>query len=397
MRVPRQPLRIPCHNWFDGTRHRSESVSLTVENGIIVAIDSTDQPTDPAFYWCPGFVNAHAHLELTDLLNRLPTGQPFPIWVDALRTATSLWQDSDYARSYGNGIAQCLAAGTTTVYDVGNRRAAPQNPALHLYAMPETIGITKATSPFHEPTVPHALFSCHPERITKALESCIAQDIPWSIHLAESAEEDALLRYGTGAFRTWLDSRIVDHPFTENGPGPWQRFASILAQVSNPEFAGLIIHGNHLSAQDVSSIAQRGHALVHCPESRAFFAHRLPNMEAWLDNQAAICIASDSLASAQNLDLRAQLRCAMSTTFANLSTRRITPEWLLSTITSQPGKLLGKRGRIAVGSIADLVCIRLPDHTAGDQVPSAVLDPNAQVVQTICAGTTCYTNGDYRQ
>lgn len=396
MRVPRQPLRIHCHNWFDGLRHRSESVSLTVENGIIVAIDSTDQPTDPALYWCPGFVNAHAHLELTDLKDRLPSAQPFPIWVDALRTATSLWQDSDYARSYRNGIAQCLATGTTTVYDVGNRQAAPQNPALHLYAMPETIGITKPASSFTVPTVPHALFSCHRERIVQAIKSCIAQEIPWSIHLAESAEEDDLLRYGTGAFRTWLDSRNVNHPFTEMGSGPWQRFTEILAPVSNPIFAGLIVHGNHLSTHDIQAISRQGHALVHCPESRAFFGHQLPNWDAWLDSHVATCIASDSLASAQNLDLRAQLRCALSTSFVGLPERRITPEWLLSTITSQPGQYLDKRGRIAVGSAADLVCIRLPGHTADDQVPIAVLDQNAQVVQTICAGTICYTNGEYR-
>jgi cytosine/adenosine deaminase-related metal-dependent hydrolase len=43
----------------------------------------------------PGLVNAHCHLELTTLHDRLDSGKPFPVWVEQLRGYTAGLDDSN--------------------------------------------------------------------------------------------------------------------------------------------------------------------------------------------------------------------------------------------------------------------------------------------------------------
>ena len=66
----------------------------------------------------PGLVNAHCHLDYTDMAGALPPPKTFTDWIAAILAAKSGWSYSDYARSWVRGAQQLLNSGTTTVGDI---------------------------------------------------------------------------------------------------------------------------------------------------------------------------------------------------------------------------------------------------------------------------------------
>lgn len=370
------PLQIHCASLFDGVNHSPHGHTLVLHEGRIAQVETSHLAADPRLYWCPGWVNLHSHLELSSLQGKLPQGVPFPDWVTALQEQTQSWSTTDFQRSFAQGYHQAWSAGTTSLYDVGNRYEARYAHANgpRLWALHEILGLRPPSEPFQRPSVPHALFSTHAERVIHAVQSCIDATLPWSIHLAESEAEQEILTQGSGPFRTWLDQRIPTHPFLGNGARPLARLLGILDSAGQGCTHGLIIHGNYLDISELRELAKRDWPLVHCPQSRAWFSHPLPDWNTWKQAAIDICVATDSLASAQSLDPRAQLR-----TLREQSPNCFAPEELLRMITSIPGRHLNRSGRIIAGATADLVCLRLPEGVAPERFPEAALDPETRV------------------
>jgi len=66
----------------------------------------------------PGLVNAHCHLDYTDMAGHLPPPQTFTDWIPLITAAKTAWDFSEYARSWLNGAQMLLRTGTTTVADI---------------------------------------------------------------------------------------------------------------------------------------------------------------------------------------------------------------------------------------------------------------------------------------
>ncbi len=66
----------------------------------------------------PGFINAHTHLELTNLLKSLNGNGNFTDWIRELVAIKKDWSENEYALSIRNGIESSLKSGTTTVVDI---------------------------------------------------------------------------------------------------------------------------------------------------------------------------------------------------------------------------------------------------------------------------------------
>ena len=66
----------------------------------------------------PGLVNAHCHLDYTDLLGQLAPPRAFPDWIKSILAAKSSWSEADFVRSWLHGARQLLNHGTTTVANI---------------------------------------------------------------------------------------------------------------------------------------------------------------------------------------------------------------------------------------------------------------------------------------
>jgi len=66
----------------------------------------------------PGLVNAHCHLDYTDMAGLFPPRNSFCDWIKLITTEKGLWTYSDFATSWLNGARMLLRTGTTTVGDI---------------------------------------------------------------------------------------------------------------------------------------------------------------------------------------------------------------------------------------------------------------------------------------
>ena len=264
-------------------------------------------------------INAHCHLELTNLAGKLPHNKPFFDWLAELRKHVANWTKEDYQASYLKGIELSKNASTNIIYDIGNQLSEPPNNSqlsilnsqLKIIPMHEIIKY-----PLPPPHTPHSIYATPPELVKQAVKSCVESGIPWSIHLAEFDESDR--------FRDFLDI-FADEPLL----------------VKN----GFIVHGNFLTESDLDFMAKNSIALVHCPQSHEWFGHKDPDFEMWKNSGVDICIATDSLASASSLDLMEQLK-----TLFRRYPKAFTHEEAMAAITSTPGKYLAKTNRYLVSA-----------------------------------------------
>lgn len=384
-----------------------ERATIEIEDGRIVTLHDQHDPCAIELgnvAIIPGLVNAHTHLELSDVATPLPPAVPFTDWLRAVMTHRRARPASstDAAQRLAAGRAECLAAGTTLLGDiVGSDWCAPatSSPALHETAFLELIGLStervgaqlSAAQRFlaggetcDEPTddqppaesktslpgvapsrvvralSPHAPYSVHPDLFYGAVDLAVAHRVPLAIHLAETQAELQLLRDGTGEFRTFLEELGVWNSAVFNKP---RRPLDFLEPLTRVECA-LAIHGNYFAADELEFLARHpGISVVYCPRTHAYFRHAPHPWRELLSRGINVALGTDSRASNPDLSIWSEL----------LFLRRHFPEVagdeLLRLATANSARALGchdRTGTLTVGKRADFAVVPLPDATASD-------------------------------
>ena len=66
----------------------------------------------------PGLVNAHCHLDYTNMAGLLPPPRRFTDWLQSIVSVKAHWTTSDYRDSWREGARMLVRNGTTTVADI---------------------------------------------------------------------------------------------------------------------------------------------------------------------------------------------------------------------------------------------------------------------------------------
>lgn len=326
----------------------------------------------------PGLVNAHCHLDYSDMVGEIPPPKTFTGWIGAITVFRGAWGYSDYARSWLRGAHQLLKSGVTTVGDIESMpdllpdvwEATP----LRVFSFLEMTGIKARRAPkdiLREAVAkieslqharnraglsPHAPYSTLPELLQRTAR--LAQKRNWrvSVHVAESQEEYDMFRHARGAMHEWLKRNGRDP--ADCGQG------SPVAHLARQKLLGenvLAIHVNCLGRGDATVLAKNQTSVVHCPRSHDYFKHP-PFQRARLAGAGVnICLGTDSLATvrmpdkqAPVLDLFVELRALAS------RDKTASPATLLEMATVNGARALGLAGKIGVlspGAYADVIAL----------------------------------------
>jgi cytosine/adenosine deaminase-related metal-dependent hydrolase len=353
----------------------------------------------------PGFVNAHTHLEFSDLKKPVGTaGMGFVDWIRAVieaRRRTS----PDRPRAVELGLQESVACGTTTLGEIAQLDwnpgpLWPEMPRLTVFIelitpSPDQIrrvvdGIDPLESfPWQascgwEPGLsPHAPYSVHPELIDLAASTCAALHWPIAMHLAESREELEFLRSGGGPFLQFL-SGLPN--WTPDMLKPGARPMDYLRKLQ-PVNTALVIHGNYLDDEEIRFLAdhRRTMSVVYCPRTHAYFGHDRYPLEKMLAAGAAVALGTDSRASSPDLSVLAEMR------FLAAEHPIVPPGVVLRLATLAGAQALGCgdwTGSLEPGKVADLAVVSLPDRDGND--PYAMLfDSELPVASTWRRGVRC--------
>jgi aminodeoxyfutalosine deaminase len=346
-------------------RTPSESVESIVDLGDVAIV--------------PGLVNAHTHLELSYLRNRVPSGPSFVNWIREVMSARRGYPDPrapEILDSIDRGIAEATRCGTAVVGDISNTLV-PFEPLVRSslagvvfyeligFKTPDPVEVVDRARQTIEGLSPtdrirpslaaHAPYSVAPltfQEIQRAVNR--APGAPCSVHLAESKEELEFIRSGQGAWRLLLEEvGAWDPAWVAPGMSPVQ-------YLDGHGFLGprvLAVHGVQLTSADLSRLAALGTTLVTCPRSNHHTGAGIPPIEQFYSSGVRVAVGTDSLASTPDLNMFSEI-AAMRALARSVPAAR-----LLDSATRQGARALAfdaDYGTIEPGKRARLLAVDVP-------------------------------------
>ena len=260
----------------------------------------------------PGLVNAHCHLDYTDMAG-LPPQREFPDWIKGLLALKAAASYSDYALAWLRGAKMLERTGTTTVADI---EAVPELLPDVWSATPLRVAsflemtcvkiVRKPQEILQEAAAkagslsprrgyvglsPHAPYSTTPALLRQT--AALARRRRWrlTMHVAESIEEFDMFLHRRGPMFDWLRKQ---REMSDCGLG------TPLAQIARCGLLGpnfLAVHANYLDGHDVAALAKARASVVHCPRSHAYFGHQPFPYRKLAAARVNVCLGTDSMAS----------------------------------------------------------------------------------------------------
>ena len=239
----------------------------------------------------PGFVNAHAHLELTHLHKCIKSDGNFTSWIRQLVDVKREWSESEYALSVREGIKSSLKSGTTTVVDITRNGFAlnelltsrirkllffeiinfdPDTAEATINDFKELISGINHDDLLSIGIFPHAPYTVSDKlyRDCKKLsEEC---DIRIATHIAETEDEIEFLTSGTGHFASLLNDFNMLNEWKHPGLSP----INYLNNIGFLNNECILIHCNYLTEGEIGIIEKTKSNVVFCPRSHEYFRHK---------------------------------------------------------------------------------------------------------------------------
>src|ERR1051325_4437025 len=159
----------------------------------------------------PGLVNAHCHLDYTDMAGTIPPQRSFTDWIKLMLAAKAEWNYSEFAASWLRGAHMLVRSGVTTVADF---ETVPEllpdvwsATPLRVVSLLELTGVRSRRDPrailrdaleqiralpdgrCRAGLAPHAPYSTTPELLQLCAQTCRERQWPLAIHVAESKQE----------------------------------------------------------------------------------------------------------------------------------------------------------------------------------------------------------------
>lgn len=363
----------------------SPNDSLGVQNGTILPADRIRGDRRLAFEGdfvvaTPGWVNAHAHLELTGSPDIEFNGN-FVDWIYDVLDFKQNQDETGVREAYRRGRMDLLRSGVCHVVDHCDRtdwvldtvETLPAGTRLHkeliAYSPERQSQVLAGAKDFlNELTdrglpgglAPHAPYSAHPDLYARAGELCDRVGGSLSSHLHEVEAELQYARSSEGPFAE-LQQRRAGEVF--NSPYPGRPLADLVEAgcFDDPWFG---VHMNYLSDSDFRWLrASRIHP-VFCPRSYRYFGHGTLPVADWLEGGLAFGLGTDSTASNEGLDMIEELRLLNEL----LEPGDREAEEILRALTVYPTRVLHEpdRGVLTSGTPADFSLFDVPSKDVHD-------------------------------
>jgi len=353
---------------------------VSAEGGVIHAIGEGRPPGGPVADLgdaaiLPGLVNAHTHLELSWMRGLNPPSASMNDWIRRLMALRRQQSPSpeEQARIAATAIDEAIASGTIAFGDISNTLVTAEVLAerdTQAVVFHELLGfaphdhdgrardgaervLDAARPPVRAGLAPHAPYSTSPELFQAIARQARARALPSSVHLGESPEEMEFLMTGTGPIADTLKDAGVwrdDWVCPRTDPVRYLDRLGVL-------MPGLLtVHATQLQEDALAILAARGCVIVSCPRANQWIGNGNPPIDDFYASGCTVAFGTDSLASADTLDMFEELAAARRMS-------SVPDRVLLDSATTGGALALGldrEYGRIAPGMRGPLLAVRVP-------------------------------------
>jgi cytosine/adenosine deaminase-related metal-dependent hydrolase len=349
----------------------------------------------------PGLVNAHTHLEFSDLASPLGAqGIEFSKWIECVLEHRVASAEASKRVNIQRGLAESARFGVTSIGEISTGGWDVEDTAnAEVVVFQELIGFSleRYQKALADATVnlrraanmryglsPHAPYTVNDTQLAEITELAQRTSAPLAMHLAESPGEVELLSSGQGPLRELLQRRGV----WDDALLPQEnRLAQILGRILAAE--GAVVHGNFLPIKLIHAAGKTIGTpnVIYCPRTHAYFGHRSYPLMDYLVAGWNVALGTDSRASSPDLDLLAEMQMV----------KRLHPDISAETIlcmgTRNGAIVLGqsdRAGELRTSAFANLAIVQLAEGTTQDGAEGILAD-GSRVIETIWRGQTIYS------
>lgn len=270
----------------------------------------------------PGLINAHTHLEFSNLDQ--PVGTPgieLAHWIQQVVSTRQAESQSDRDAAIRRGLTESIQSGVRWVGDITTppSQYPDDDGPMEIMQFSEVIGLSSERgderyesamrqsesislpSKHHAAISPHAPYSTRPEMIGRCVQWSAEHQKPIAMHVAESPAERELLCAGTGPLAEQLQQMGVFDPSLF--PASDSPFTDLIGQLSRCH-RGLLIHGNDLRQAEIQQLANHPNlSVVYCPRTHHHFRFQRHPVDQMLAAGINVALGTDSRASNPDLNL----------------------------------------------------------------------------------------------
>ena len=262
---------------------------------------------------CPGFVNAHCHLELSHLLGKAEKGKGFLDFIGAIQQRDS-YTAIEKQIAINKAEQQMITNGIVAVGDICNTTdtlSQKQKSNLKYYNFIEVFGVkddlvkqiisdakyirNQFRKVGQKATIsPHAPYSVPPKLMEEIKNSFSNEDELMTIHMQETKHENELFEHKRGSFYNWLKE-------INASPEVWNnrtKSNSVLEELENKKM--LLIHNTFAKKKNISD-----NYYCTCPKANLYIENALPDYSIF--DADKLCVGTDSLASNNSLSILEEL------------------------------------------------------------------------------------------
>ena len=275
---------------------------------------------------CPGFINAHCHLELSHMKGLVPekTGLPSFIMQIVGRRHENADVKMDRIRAadeemWRNGI-QAAGDISNTLDTLETKRESKIR--YHSFVEVFSFDSSKAQEVLEEgvriateykeagekvTVVPHAPYSVS-EELFEGIRNQQRQFAgPISIHNQETESENEMFRSGSGDLVDIFEKFGED--FSDFAPQFKSSLDYHLGQLPS-NVNSVLVHNTMTKKEELLEANRLNQNLYWCacPNANRYIENRIPNIPMWLESNAHVCIGTDSLASNHQLSILEELK-----------------------------------------------------------------------------------------
>lgn len=323
----------------DGRKWLPEnSVIETTDDGTIAAIHGGGLKDRAMAYdgiLCPGFVNAHCHLELSHMKGVIPEKTGLIPFLQNVFFHRAGFTDEQKSVARHQAVSELVNNGVVAIGDIANLTDTMDVRALgnlHFHTFVESIGFSETPQKQFDNSVNVYETFARQKPAGKRLAQSITPHAPYSvshtlfslvdkhgdnailsIHNQESAAEDEYYLLKQGDVKTLLQSVGIDDSFfVPSGKPSLQTYLQWLS----PAHPIIFVHNTYTKRADLE-VAETLLPEVYwcfCPNANLYIEDKLPDIPMFLQAKAKVCIGTDSLASNHQLSILSEL-CTIRRTY----------------------------------------------------------------------------------
>ena len=278
---------------------------------------------------CPGFVNAHCHLELSAMKGMIKEEERMVGFIgQVLKLRPLLSEEAIQSAIYG-AEKEMISHGIVGVGDISNDRStfeckAEKRLRYHTFLEVFDLKPEEGDAVFQKALdlqkelkamgndltssiVPHAPYTVSPHLFRLIRKQAIQQDAIISYHNQESLAESELFISHTGDFAKLYERLGISLvPFLKTGKN------SLRSVIDNfvPELNTLLVHNTFMEEMDLlyASGYFKAATFCFCPRANLFIEGVLPNFPSFYNAGVPCAVGTDSYASNHSLDILAELK-----------------------------------------------------------------------------------------